>query len=128
MLIPKSNEAIQDARDQRSQYNVANNPRPTLKRRGGGGGARLPVAPLTPEEILLPEQMAAAQTGPAYQQIEGQTGVDPNRLMQIQQEAYARAFNPYNPLTVGGFNPFFRFFDRRGGARRGAFRRAFRRD
>jgi hypothetical protein len=121
MLIPKSNEAIQDARDQRG-------PRPTLTRRGGGGGARLPVAPLTPEEILLPEVAQVAQTGPAYQQIEGQTGVDPNRLMQIQQEAYAQAFNPYNPLTVGGFNPFFRFFGRRGGGRRGAFRKAFRRD
>ena len=120
MLIPKSNEAIQDARDQRG-------PRPTLTRRGGGGGARLLVAPLTPEEILLPE--AVAQTGPAYQQaLPEQTGVDPNRLMQIQQEAYAQAFNPYNPLTVGGFNPFFRFFGRRGGPRRGAFRKAFRRN
>ena len=120
MLIPKSNEAIQDARDNRG-------PRPTLTRRGGGGGARLPVAPLTPEEILLPE--AVAQAAPAYQQaLPEQTGVDPNRLMQIQQEAYAQAFNPYNPLTVGGFNPFFRFFGRRGGGRRGAFRRAFRRD
>lgn len=122
MLIPKSNEAIQDARDQRG-------PRPTLTRRGGGGGARLPVAPLTPEEILLPEQVAAAQTGPAYQQAVGQTGLDPNRLLQIQQQAYAQAFNPYNPMTVGGFNPMFRFFGRRaGGLGRGAFRKAFRRD
>ena len=127
--IPKSDEAIQTGIDNRSQYNIANKPRPTLtRRRGGGGGARLPVAPLTPEEILLPEVAQAVQTGPAYQQIEGQTGVDPNRLMQIQQEAYAQAFNPYNPLTVGGFNPFFRFFGRRGGGRRGAFRKAFRRD
>jgi hypothetical protein len=118
MLIPKSNEAIQDARDNRRPV--------TLTRRGGGGGARLPVAPLTPEEILLPEQVAAAQAAPAYQQ--AQTGVDPNRLMQIQQRAYAQAFNPYNPLTVGGFNPMFRFFGRRGGMGRGAFRTAFRRD
>ena len=120
-LYMKDNEAIQDGIDQRG-------PRPTLTRpRSRGGGARLPVAPLTPEEILLPE--AVAQTGPAYQQaLPEQTGVDPNRLMQIQQEAYAQAFNPYNPLTVGGFNPFFRFFGRRGGGRRGAFRRAFRRD
>jgi len=96
-------------------------------RGGGGGGARLPVAPLTPEEILLPEETAVAQTGPDYQQ--AQTGLDPNRLLQIQQEAYQQAFNPYNPLTVGGFNPFFRFFGRRaGGMGRGAFRRAFRRD
>ena len=111
MLIPKSNEAIQDARDQRG-------PRPTLTRPKSRGGARLPVAPLTPEEILLPEQMAAAQTVPDYQQ--AQTGLDPNRLMQIQQDAYFRAFNPT-------FNPMFRFFDRRR-PRGGAFRRAFRRD
>ena len=83
-----------------------------------GGGARLPVAPLTPEEILLPEETAVAQTGPAYQQ--AQTGLDPNRLMQIQQDAYLQAFNPT-------FNPMFRFFDRRR-PRGGAFRRAFRRD
>ena len=84
-----------------------------------GGGARLPVAPLTPEEILSPEQTAVAPTVPDYQQ--AQTGVDPNRLMQIQQDAYLQAFNP-------SYNPMFRFFNRRGGARRGAFRRAFRRN
>ena len=118
MLIPKSNEAIQDARDQRG-------PRPTLTRRGGGGGARLPVTPLTPEEILLPEQMAAAQTGPDYQQ----TGLDNNALMQIQQNAYNQELaRIYIPLEVGGFNPFFRFFGRRGGRGRGSFRRSFRRD
>ena len=99
------------------------------RKRGSSGGARLPVAPLTPEEILLPEETAVAQTGPDYQQaLPEQTGVDPNRLLQIQQEAYQQAFNPYNPLTVGGFNPFFRFFNRRGGSRRGSFRTAFRRD
>ena len=86
---------------------------------GGGGGARLPVAPLTPEEILLPEETAVAPTVPDYQQ--AQTGVDPNRLMQIQQDAYLQAFNP-------SYNPMFRFFNRRGGARRGAFRRALSRN
>jgi len=80
-----------------------------------GGGARLPVAPLTPEEILLPEE--TAQTGVDYQQ--AQTGLDPNRLMQIQQEAYLQAFNP-------SYNPMFRFFGRRGMGR-GSFRKAFRR-
>ena len=64
-LIPKSNEAIQDARDQRG-------PRPTLKRRGGSGGAsriqqqaaaqaiQPEIAPTigTPEEELLPSQTA----------------------------------------------------------------------
>ena len=44
-LIPKSNEAIQDARDQRG-------PRPTLKRRGGGGSSR------------IQQQVAAAQMQP----------------------------------------------------------------
>ena len=113
MLIPKSNEAIQDARDQRG-------PRPTLTRPKSRGGARLPVAPLTPEEII--EGASVGQTVPDYQQAPiAQTGVDPNRLMQIQQEAYLQAYNPT-------FNPMFRFFDRRRGARRGAFRRAFRRD
>ena len=81
------------------------------------GGARLPVAPLTPEEII--EEAAVGQTVPDYQQ--AQTGVDPNRLMQIQQDAYLQAYNPT-------YNPMFRFFDRRRGARRGAFRKAFRRD
>ena len=72
---------------------------------------------LTPEEILLPVETARAQTGPDYQQ--AQTGVDPNRLMQIQQEAYLQAFNP-------SYNPMFRFFGRRGMGR-GSFRKAFRR-
>lgn len=85
-----------------------------------GGGARLPVAPMTPEEIL--EEAAVGQTVPDYQQAPiAQTGVDPNRLMQIQQDAYLQAYNPT-------YNPMFRFFDRRRGARRGAFRKAFRRD
>ena len=116
-----TDKEIADKRVKAAAFREAN-----LVGRKKGGGARLPVAPLTPEEILLPE--AIAQTAPDYQQIEGQTGLDPNRLLQIQQEAYQQAFNPYNPLTVGGFNPFFRFFDRRRGQRRGAFRRAFRRD
>jgi len=89
-------------------------------RGGGGGGARFAAAPLTPEEILLPEEVSPAAAGPTYQQ----TGLDNNRLMQIQQEAYRQA---YNPMTVGGFNPMFRFFGRRQGPRRGAFRRAFTR-
>jgi len=93
---------------------------PDLTGRGGGGGAaRFAAAPLTPEEILLPEEVAPTEA-PTYQQ----AGLDNNRLMQIQQEAYRQA---YNPMTVGGFNPMFRFFGRRQGPRRGAFRRAFTR-
>jgi len=93
---------------------------PTLTGGGGGGGTRFAAAPLTPEEILLPEEVSPAAAGPTYQQ----TGLDNNRLMQIQQEAYRQA---YNPMTVGGFNPMFRFFGSRQGPRRGAFRRAFTR-
>lgn len=125
-LYPKSNEAIQGGIDNRSQFNVANNRRPVTRRRGGGGGARLPVAqPLTPEEILQPQQVAAAQSGPAYQQ----AGMDNSRLMQIQNDAYSRQMSRiYNPMEIGGFNPMFRFFGRRGGTRRGSFRKAFRRN
>ena len=80
---------------------------------------------MTPEEILLPEQMAAAQSGPVYQQ----AGMDNSRLMQIQNDAYSRQMSQiYNPMEIGGFNPMFRFFGRRGGAGRGAFRKAFRRN
>ena len=125
-LYPKSNEAIQGGIDNRSQFNVANNRRPVARRRGGGGGARLPVEqPLTPEEILQPQQLAAAQSGPVYQQ----AGMDNSRLMQIQNDAYSRQMSQiYNPMEIGGFNPMFRFFGRRGGAGRGAFRKAFRRN
>jgi len=108
---------------------------PTLTRARRRGGARLaavqPQQPLTPEEILEPQQVAPAQSGPAYQQ----AGMDNSRLMQIQNDAYGRQmsqlYNPppvYNPMEVGGFSPLFRFFGRRGGPRRGAFRKAFRRN
>lgn len=45
------------------------------------------------------------QNAPATTPIQ-QSGVDPNRLLQIQQQAYAQAFNP---MVVGGYNPTFRF-------------------
>ena len=95
MLIPKSNEAIQDARDQRKPV--------TLTKRKSGGGARpLATVPTVLQEIL-PEALpvASASTTPSTQ-----TGIDPNRLLQIQQQAYAQA---YNPMLIGGFNPQFRF-------------------
>ena len=117
----KINSVAEEAQRRYLGYNP-NLPASALRRTMGSGGSRLPAAPLTPEEILLPEQIGA-QTGPDYQQ----TGLDNNRLMQIQQEAYQQAFNPYNPMTVGGFNPMFRFFGNRQGPRRGAFRRAFSR-
>ena len=72
------------------------------KFRGAGGGTRLPVTPTVIEEIIpealpVPSASTTATT---------QTGVDPNRLLQIQQQAYAQA---YNPMLIGGFNPQFRF-------------------
>ena len=71
-------------------------------RGGASGGNRLPVTPTVIEEIL-PEALPtpSASTTPTTQ-----TGVDPNRLLQIQQQAYAQA---YNPMLIGGFNPQFRF-------------------
>lgn len=71
-------------------------------RGGASGGNRLPVTPTVIEEII-PEALPvpSASTTPTTQ-----TGVDPNRLLQIQQQAYAQA---YNPMLIGGFNPQFRF-------------------
>jgi hypothetical protein len=71
-------------------------------RKGASGGNRLPLTPTVIEEIL-PEALPvpSASTTPTTQ-----TGVDPNRLLQIQQQAYAQA---YNPMLIGGFNPQFRF-------------------
>ena len=76
-LIPKSNEAIQDARDNRR-------PRPTRKRRGGSGGA---------SRI---EQQAAAQAiqpeiAPTIGQPIEETGAAPmdnSELTRIQSQAY----------------------------------------
>jgi hypothetical protein len=71
-------------------------------RKGSGGAKRLSATPTVIEE-LLPEAVpvASKSTTPSTQ-----TGIDPNRLLQIQQQAYAQA---YNPMTIGGFNPQFRF-------------------
>ena len=73
-----------------------------MVRRGGGGGTRLPMTPTVAQEISPQTQpVPSASTTPITQ-----TGVDPNRLLQIQQQAYAQA---YNPMLIGGFNPQFRF-------------------
>ena len=54
MLIPKSNEAIQDARDQRG-------PRPNLRNRGGGGGNKqMQVTPPPPTREEVEQQAQAA--------------------------------------------------------------------
>ena len=78
-LIPKSNEAIQDSRDQRK-------PRPTLKRRGGSGGASRIQQQAAAAE-LLPE------TAPTIGQPIEETGVTPTamdntELTRIQSQAY----------------------------------------
>ena len=72
-------------------------------RKVGSGGAKPLAAIPTVIEELLPEAVPvpSASTTPTTQ-----TGVDPNRLLQIQQQAYAQA---YNPMLIGGFNPQFRF-------------------
>ena len=113
--IPGVNFRLQNDKELADSVARAPDMNALRRRRGSSGNTRLPVTPLTPEEILLPEE--TAQTGVDYQQ--AQTGVDPNRLMQIQQEAYLQAFNPE-------YNPMFRFFNRRGMGR-GSFRKAFRR-
>ena len=67
-----------------------------------GGGARLPLTPTVAQEVAPEYQpVPSASTTPTTQ-----TGVDPNRLLQIQQQAYAQA---YNPMLIGGFNPQFRY-------------------
>jgi len=97
-LIPKSNEAIQDGIDQRG-------PRPTLTKPKSRGARPLAAVPTVIEE-LLPQAtpVASASTTPTTQ-----TGTDANRLLQIQQQAYQQA---YNPMSIGGFNPQFRFASR----------------
>ena len=66
---------------------------------GGSASAK----PTVQEEVLLPveQPVQTASTTPATT-----TGVNPNRLLEIQQQAYAQA---YNPMLIGGFNPQFRF-------------------
>ena len=74
-----------------------------IRKGASGGGAKPLAATPTVLEEILPEALPvpSASTTPTTQ-----TGVDPNRLLQIQQQAYAQA---YNPMLIGGFNPQFRF-------------------
>ena len=99
----KINSVAEEAQRQYLGYNP-NLPASALARmdRRGGGGARLPLAPTIAQEVAPQYQpVPSASTTPTTQ-----TGVDPNRLLQIQQQAYAQAFNP---MVVGGYNPTFRF-------------------
>jgi len=78
---------------------------PTLTKPKSRGARPLAAGPTVLED-LLPQAIpaASASTTPTTQ-----TGVDPNRLLQIQQQAYQQA---YNPMSIGGFNPQFRFASR----------------
>ena len=98
----KINSVAEEAQRRYLGFNP-NLPASVLKQQGrGGGGTRLPMTPTVAQEISPQTQpVPSASTTPTTQ-----TGVDPNRLLQIQQQAYAQA---YNPMLIGGFNPDFRF-------------------
>ena len=99
----KINTVAEEAQRRYLGYNP-NLPASALARmdRKGGGGTRLPLTPTVAEEVAPQYQPVPSEsTTPTTQ-----TGVDPNRLLQIQQQAYAQA---YNPMLIGGFNPQFRF-------------------
>ena len=99
----KINSVAEEAQRRYLGYNP-NLPASALARmdRRGGSGTRTAVAPTVAQEVAPEYQpVPSASTTPTTQ-----TGVDPNRLLQIQQQAYAQA---YNPMLIGGFNPQFRF-------------------
>ena len=99
----KINSVAEEAQRRYLGYNP-NLPASALARmdKKGGGGTRLPLTPTVAQEVAPQYQpVPSASTTPTTQ-----TGVDPNRLLQIQQQAYAQA---YNPMLIGGFNPQFRF-------------------
>ena len=92
MLIPKSNEAIQDARDQRG-------PRPTLKRRGGGGGASR-IAQQVAATQMQPEIAPTIGTPAAEEYIESTT--PQGDLTRIQSQAYNTALTSSLAGMFGG--------------------------
>ena len=99
----KINSVAEEAQRRYLGYNP-NLPAGALARmnRRGGGGTRLPMAPTVAQEVVPQYQpVPSASTTPTTQ-----TGIDPNRLLQIQQQAYQQA---YNPMSIGGYNPQFRF-------------------
>ena len=99
----KINTVAEEAQRRYLGYNP-NLPASALARMNKKGGGTRPVTAVpTMVEEILPQAVpvASASTTPATQ-----TGIDPNRLLQIQQQAYAQA---YNPMSIGGFNPQFRF-------------------
>ena len=95
-LIPKSNEAIQDARDQRSQFNVGTKPRPTLKRRGGGGGVSR-IQQQAAAQAIQPEIAPTIGAPPAEEYLPDDAG----DLTRIQTQAYNTALTN-NMAGIGG--------------------------
>ena len=86
-----------------------NLPSNVLKQRGGlqgtgaaGSSSRRPLATAITQSLPQQQQVRPSTSTTATTQ----AGVDPNRLLQIQQQAYQQA---YNPMSIGGFNPQFRF-------------------
>ena len=89
-----------------------NLPSNVLKQRGGlqgtgaaGSSSRRPLATAINQSLPQQQQVRPSTSTTATTQ----AGVDPNRLLQIQQQAYQQA---YNPMSIGGFNPQFRFASR----------------
>jgi len=101
----KINSVAEEAQRQYLGYNP-NLPASALARMDKrGGGTRAAAAPTVAQQVSPETQpVQTASTTPTTQ-----TGVDPNRLLQIQQQAYQQA---YNPMSIGGFNPQFRFASR----------------
>ena len=102
----KMNSVAEEAQRQYLGYNP-NLPSNVLKQQNkrGGSGSGFVAAPTVFNQALPQQQVVpSASTTPTTQ-----TGVDPNRLLQIQQQAYQQA---YNPMSIGGFNPQFRFASR----------------
>ena len=102
----KMNSVAEEAQRQYLGYNP-NLPASALARmdRRGGSGTRTAAAPTVAQQVS-PETQPVPSTSTTSAT---QTGVDPNRLLQIQQQAYQQA---YNPMSIGGFNPQFRFASR----------------
>ena len=95
----KLNSVAEEAQRRYLGFNP-NLPSGVLKQRRGGG-ARLASKPTTAQRLSPQTQPVPSPSTTDFTQ----TGVDPNRLLEIQQQAYNQV---YNPLVIGGFNPEFR--------------------
>lgn len=91
-LIPKSNEAIQDTRDQRSKFNVANTDtvRKT-KSKGSGGGVLSNMTPPAEATTTPVEEILETLQGERYE-----PAPPPSNLNQLQIDSYNTALESYN--------------------------------